>query len=574
MIPKLQFDFSLNNKNNEQLFFTNPIEVITTKDTKEVANSFKRIERAIDQGYYLAGYISYEIANILYKQKRTVDSELPLLWFGVFNGPTIKQEAIPTNDYTIGKWTMEESKETYLQKVDNILQAIQQDEVEQVNYTVPFSAAFTGNSYAYYNQLKKAQKANFNAYLQFDDFDILSVSPEKFFSLQNGQITVRPMKGTAARGKSYEEDRQLFNSLQNSEKDQLENDLISHLMKCELEKIAHSLKLFDQYRIEQYPTVFQMTSALTATVKENIHPVDVLQGLFPCGSITGVPKEKAIEIIAEKEKNKRGIYCGAIGYFTPEKDALFNVAIRTVTIDKKNKRAHYHAGGAITTKSTAAKEYEEVMTKTTVLQTTTPAFNLLETMLVTDGTIFLKNKHIKRLENSAQYFDYPFHKQRIEEKLNRIEQKCTHGDWRVRLLLNKVGKVTIESFPLEKLTSKTVLLAEEAIQKDNVFLYHKTTERTQFNEHRARLNNKYLDVLLWNEDGEITEFTIGNVVVEREGRLITPPTSCGLLPGSFRQQLIEDGIIEEEVIRVKDLQSITAIWLINSVRKWVSVSLQ
>lgn len=574
MIPKLQFDFKVNEQEDLQtLIFTDPVEIITTNKVNEVNISLKRVEEAISKGYYAAGYLSYEATYAFYKTNRTIDSAYPLLWFGVFKEPIVKEPVGASNYYTVGKWSMKESKEAYLQNVDDILEKLNNDETEQVNYTIPLNAPFNGDSYDYYKQLKRAQKANFNAYLQFDDFDILSVSPEKFFSIRDNIVTVRPMKGTAARGKSFQEDIAQYHWLQESEKNKKENDLIADLMRYELESIAHSITTRDYYHVEKYPTVYQMTSTLSGTLKDRIHPVNVLSTLFPCGSITGVPKNAAIDIIAKKETDNRGIYCGTIGYFTPNKEAIFNVAIRTVTINKLNETAYYNAGGAITKDSTAEDEYNEVIAKTDVLHRTIPTFKLLETLLLEDGVVFLEDKHIARLRNSAQYFDYPFKEAELINVLTRLKETYKYDCWRVRLLLNEHGRFSVESFPLERITNEKVIVAERSIDHHYLYLYHKTTERTIFNEHRQLLQDDYLDVLLWNKHGEITEFTIGNVVVEKDGRLLTPPVESGLLPGTFREQLIEDGTITEEKIMLDDLNEVTSMWLINSVRKWVKVTL-
>lgn len=575
MLPKLQFDFySDNDGKKDPIIFVNPVDIITTYDINVVKSSLSKIKLAIDDGYYVAGYVSYEATYALYHKKRTIDSDIPLLWFGVFNHPVDDTNSTTDKSFTIGQWTMHESKETYIENVHRILQHINNGETEQVNYTVPFTAEFNGRTYPYYKQLKKAQEANFNAYLQFEQFDILSVSPEKFFSIQNGVVSLRPMKGTVERGHTLIQDKERFNWLQQSEKNKIENDLITKLMTHELKLVANDVTTFDQYRIEKYPTVYQMTTGLKGKLKNNVHPVDVLTSLFPCGSITGVPKDKTIGIISEKESENRNIYCGTIGYFTPNKEAVFNVAIRTVTVHKREQLARYHAGGAITKQSTPEEEYKELLTKTDVLNIIRPKFKLLETILLDEGKLFLREKHMNRLRQSAQYFNFVFNHVVLEETLDYLTNQYRKNKWRIRLLLNKDGKISTEAYPLHDMDHNTVILAKEPINKHNVFHYHKSTERTMFDKHLQLLGENHLDVLLWNEAGEITEFTIGNVVVELNGKLITPPIESGLLPGTYREQLIEDGIITEEIISLDDLHNITAMWLINSVRKWIKVTLQ
>lgn len=573
MLPRLQFDFHVNDDKKQSLIFTNPVDVITTNDTNEVIDSLKQVKLAINAGYYVAGYVSYEVTYALYKINRTIDSDIPLLWFGVFNEPTTFDKVVKEGDFAVGQWTMSETKQTYIENVKSILQRINNKETDQVNYTVPFTATFNGPTFPYYEQLKVAQDANFNAYLQFESFDILSVSPEKFFSIENGVITVRPMKGTVKRGKSFKEDMDCLRWLKQSEKNKNENDLITNLMKDELNRIATNVKTLDRYRIEKYPTVYQMTTALKGTLKSEVHPVDVLTNLFPCGSITGVPKEKTIKIIAQMENENRGIYCGTIGYFTPDQDAFFNVAIRTVTIHKNKQVAHYHAGGAITKQSTPNEEYNESIAKTDVLNVKPSKFQLLETMLLSNGEFYLKERHIRRLKQSAQYFSFPINEAALYKKLHYLQLQYNDSR-RIRLLLDKDGSINLKAHPIISMHNNIVILAKEPIDKHNIFHYHKTTERTMFDKHRKLLRKEHLDVLLWNDSGEITEFTIGNVVLALDGKLITPPIESGLLPGTFREQLIEDGIIEEGIIQLDDLKRASSIWFINSVRKWVKVTLQ
>lgn len=573
-IPKLQFDFYNPSKGlDSQLIFQEPRKVITTFNMNEVTSCLEEIKSAINEGYYVAGFLSYEATYALYKLNRAIDSDFPLLWFGVFNEANKQKDRKEAGNYRIGTWKMKESKESYMANIHTILRLIDEGKTRQVNYTTSLETSFSGDSFAYYERLKRAQKAKYNALLQFDKFDIVSVSPEKFFSIENDTITLRPMKGTIHRGLSFEDDVKLAEWLKTSKKNQLENDLITHLMKKELEQVAHNLSVFDQYRVEQYPTLWQMTTAIKANLKKHVHPVEVLTSLFPCGSITGAPKRETIEIIAQLEGQARGIYCGSIGYFTPDKEAYFNVAIRTATIDKLTNKAFYHAGGAITEQSLAEEEFEEVITKTNVLTRTIPSFKLIETLLIEDGRIFLEDEHRLRLENSAHYFAFSLNAKELDLCLSNLKNTYHKGSWRVRLLLSVNGDFSTEVCPTEPTQLNKVALAKVAIDSQQIFLYHKTTERTVYSDARQGLAEDYLDVLLWNEANEITEFTIGNVVVRKDGKLLTPPLSSGLLPGTFREHLLANNIIEERVIHVKDLNDITDIWLINSVRKWVKVIL-
>lgn len=573
-IPTLQFDFHLEKTDlNNPVTFTNPVKAITTDDINNVFSCLQEVNNAIHAGFYVAGFISYEATYAFYDVKKTIESDQPLLWFGLFKEPIHDSIQHNQNTYSLSDWNMIVSKDNYEQRVNEILRLIANRKTEQVNYTVPFETAFSGDSYAYYEQLKLAQKANYSAYLQLEEFDILSVSPELFFSIEGGTVTVKPMKGTIQRGKTYEEDEKNRNWLKDSVKNKIENDLISELMYNELKTIADDLYYDERYSIEKYPTVYQMTTTIKGTLKPKMNAIHVLTSLFPCGSISGIPKQETIEIIANIEQQPRGVYCGAIGYFSPNGNAIFNVPIRTVTINKKQQVACYYAGGGITARSTPNEEYKEMITKTKVLTTFQKPFQLLETMLLEEGTLFLKNQHLNRLINSVKYFNIPISENELQNELGDIERLYPTESWRIRLLVDLDGNISKEAYPLEKTEQQHVLLAKQPINKENIFLYHKTTERSMFEEHRHLITDDLLDILLWNENGEITEFTIGNVVVEKNGELFTPPISSGLLPGTFRQHLLEQGEIKERKIYVDELNYFDSIWLINSVRKWVKVNL-
>lgn len=572
----LQFDFAAENEKSKPLIFSKPEEIITTFDSNEVEKCLKRIESAVEKGYYAAGFFSYEAVDACTAvSKNTKKTKLPLLWFGLFQKTenTISQKE--NTSFHVGEWRTPVSKADYTQQFNLIQEGIREKKISELNFTIPFSADFSGNSYGYYQQLKKAQNANYSAYLSIGDFAILSASPELFFEIKNKEIHIRPMKGTIHRGLTYEQDLQQKEWLLTSEKNKYENQLTIAEMAKELSPLIEpdTLAHYDTFRVEKYPTLYQMTSAAKGKLKNGIHTKDIFKALFPCTSIAGVPKKESIEWIKQVETSSREVYCGSIGYITPDKNAIFNVAIRSVWIDKENK-AHYHAGGAVTKYSKAEEEYKEIFTKTKVTTWKQPDFELLETMAFDGKDFFLLEKHIERLQNSAAYFDFSFCKNNLSNALESF--KKNHGDQhpRVRLTMSSKGEIHLQSSPLTKHTdsSQKVVFAKRPIRQNDVFLYHKTTHRSVYEEAKKPYP-EYFDVLLWNEKDEITEFTIGNIVVERDGKFLTPPIACGLLPGTFRQDLIEKGILTEHVLLKKDLLSSDKLWLINSVREWVSVEL-
>lgn len=568
----LQFDFK-QTSDEDSVVFTNPIYMITANKLDEVEFCMDQIERAVQDGYYVAGYFSYEVAYSFYDVDIKHQNEsMPLLSFGVFSSPTSIPRSEIFGEYHVTNWNMKVTKDDYEKSFQRVMEAIENGVTKQVNYTVPFEASFTGNSYQYYQDLKNAQQSLYSAYLRFEDMDILSVSPELFFHYKEDTIKVRPMKGTVKRGKTFEEDQQHYTYLRSSEKDRYENKLITTLMTKELEQVAEkdSIHVTEAFTVEKYPTVYQMTSTIVGKVSDSITVTELFKRLFPCGSISGTPKKATLQLIANVEPYPRHVYCGAIGYFSPNNEAIFNVPIRTVVIDQQNGIATYGAGGAITGKSTVEGEYEEVHTKTSVLTYREPPFELIETIGLQDGKWLYLNEHKERLQDSATYFDFALSLDKLDTILQQYEEKYPTGLFRLRCLFHPNGNITHEIFPLKAMNNAKVVLASSNIDSNNPFLFHKTTNRSFY---EAFQQDDYFDTLLWNEHGEITEFTIGNVVIEVDGEKFTPPVTSGLLNGTFRRGLVRDGIVKEKVLFKEDITSADAIWFINSVREWIKVEL-
>lgn len=566
----IQFDFKKDGSNKGPLLFSNPIKIISTSNPHEIQHCLNQIDKAVEEGYYAAGYMSYEAINACNNTDKI--NTMPLLVFGIYHKPGKIKKNIQQSTFQISTWKLLESTNKYKENFHKVMKAIEDGLIEEVNYTVPFKATFIGDSFAYYNQLKKAQQANYCAYLSMDGFDILSASPELFFKVENNTVTARPMKGTIHRGYTYETDLQHKEWLSASEKNKLENTIIKDLMEKELEKVTipGTLRTIDPFRVEKYPTVYQMTSGLKGDISPETSIMEIMETLFPCGSIAGVPKAAGLKLIQSLESHPREIYCGTIGYITPKKKAVFNVPIRTVWIDRKKQTAHYGAGGAITIHSEMEEELREIHTKADVLTWKQPDFDLLETIGLHEGSYTVLDHHIKRLQESAAYFDFSLDLKNIEQQLQQLKVTHDTGSWRVRLTVSQNGSNDITTTSIQKSSeNKLVRFADAPINKNSRFLYHKTTNRTMYQQLQQK---DVFDVLLWNEEGAITEFTIGNIVVEIDGTLFTPPVSCGLLPGTFRKHLLEENVIQEKELFKQDIITANNIWLINSVRKWVKVT--
>lgn len=603
-MTRLCFDF-----NNQAIEFTQPIKVISCTQLKEVNSCLQEIEKYLQQGYYAAGYLAYEAGYALIKglsnefleeQQLILNQQankkeaiyLPLVWFGIFTQPK-KAKKIHQQEFKLSEWQLTKDFTAYQQEFNQLFAAIKNKELTSANLTQQLTADFSGCAFSYYQHLRQAQQANYSAYWQVDDKAIISVSPELFFQQKGADIFVKPMKGTSPRGKSSLEDELLAKELRTSSKNQLENRLAVEAMQQELAPLllAGQEPEISWFELASYPSVWQMTSSFTAKLKEQITPLDTLRQLFPCTSIAGTPKTAAVEALAKVEQIPRGIYCGSLGYFTPDKEAIFNVAIRTLSVGLTQGKAVYGAGGALTHQATAEEEFAELLTKTQVLHLQPQTFELLETLRLEEGKLLLLDEHLERLIASANYFNYPLNIKQLKQQLYKLESCLPNNSWRVRLTLAAQGyfKLTcvsiIESFywpsRLKELSpskdsqepKKVVCqLAQQPMDKNNPLHFHKTTARDIYTCHQAQQLDVF-DTLLFNDKEEVTEFTLGNLLVEINGVLYTPVLASGLLAGTLRQYLLNLNIIQEKTISLAEVTQAEKIWFINSVRGWLEVEL-
>ncbi|WP_338447684.1 aminodeoxychorismate synthase component I [Niallia oryzisoli] len=573
--PLLSFEFASSSGEILPIIFKQPLKVIVAYSIDDILSCFKEIQEAIQQGYYAAGYLSYESAPAFDPAfKVNKGSTMPLLWFGIFSEP--QTGTLSSNGtYELSDWIPSVPLEKYDASIRSIKQSIEAGDTYQANYTIRLHSEFKGDDIAYFENLKNAQASNYCAYLNIGDHRILSASPELFFHLKDRYITTRPMKGTVKRGNSFTEDNENASWLYHSEKNRAENIMIVDLLRNDIGMIAQpgTVEVPKLFEIEHYPTVHQMTSTITAKLAENFELVDIFKALFPCGSITGAPKISTMGIISELETAPRDVYCGAIGYITPNQEAIFNVPIRTVVIDQKTGIATYGVGGGITWDSTTEGEYHEILAKAKLLEENRPEFQLLESLLLQDGEFFLLEEHLNRLKNSAEYFGFPVNLGSLRHSLAQHAGQYITGHFKVRLLLDKNGDLELEAQPISQPnTPIKAALADIPMDKNNPFFYHKTTNRAMYSNFQQQYPHVY-DVLLWNQDGELTEFTNGNVVLEIDDQKWTPPISSGLLAGTFRECLLNNGEIHEKVLTVEDLKKCTKVWFINSVRKWLEIQI-
>lgn len=550
--------------------------VAIARTPAEVVPALRKVEQAVELGRHAAGFVSYEAASGLDPDLPAAESgDLPLVWFGIFderNECAPSTEPTDEGEYSISPPATAIGQDAYGAAVEAIRTAIARGETYQVNFTTSQHFGFSGAPFALYRRMCRNQQAPFCAWIDTGSHRILSASPELFFSLKNGLLTMRPMKGTAARAALPEADLAERERLAASPKERAENLMIVDLVRNDLSTIAEtgSVQVASLFDVETYPTVHQMTSTVTARPRPGIGLTEIFRALFPCGSVTGAPKRRTMEIIRDLEQEPRGVYCGAIGYLSPGREAAFSVAIRTVVLDMAAQTGKLGLGSGITWDSEAGAEYRECLTKGDFLHRGRPDFCLIESLRHDQDGFMMLEQHLRRLAESAAHFGFHHDSEALRARLAILGRELS-GVHKVRVLLARDGALTVEAEPLAPPPSPSrpamIAVSQVRVDSSDPFLYHKTTRREQFEAERRRYPD-CIDVIFLNERGEVTEGSYNNIVISRHGELLTPALSCGLLPGLLRQELIEAGGIRETILNLADLEAADTLWLINSVRGW------
>jgi para-aminobenzoate synthetase/4-amino-4-deoxychorismate lyase len=577
--------------NERSYLFVGPERVLTLASLEGAESFFSQVDECLSRGLFVAGFLTYECGYAFETRARAMfrPPSLPIAWFGVYRAPFVfdhrtglsepepPSAPLPRMDgFVLSRYDLATSQEEYCTKVAQIRELIARGDTYQVNLTNRLLFHFSGSPVALFRAVQDLQRVPYAAYIRLDETRILSVSPELFFRIENETILTRPMKGTAPRGADPTEDARLRSWLREDDKNRSENVMIVDLLRNDLAKVSRigSVKTADVFSVEEYETLFQMTSTVSGRLVRGTKPFGIMKALFPSGSITGAPKVRTMEIIRELEPGPRGIYTGAIGFFSPRGEAIFNVAIRTIVLDSG--LGEMGIGSGIVYDSSPEREFEECMLKARFLTECDQGFELLETLLFKDSYSFLP-QHVDRLKASAEQLAFPFTEPKILAALEAERATLAQGTpFRVRLLLDRRGGVRVESEPLTaEEDSGTVVMAEERTSSKDPLLRHKTTRReTYARGHKNARALGHLDAIFMNERGEVTEGAVHNVFIRSEGRLFTPPLEGGLLPGVYRRHVLEhDPRASERVLTLQDLVSAEAIYLCNSVRGMRRVSL-
>ncbi len=501
---------------------------------------------------------------------------LPLAWAASHAAP-LGHAAPAPSAFAHGPWRPLVSPGQYAARFARLQGEILAGETYQANYTLPFVCDFSGDHRAWFDRLAQAQASGFCAWLDLGGHRVLSLSPELFFRIDGRTIATRPMKGTAHRGATPEEDEALGAALARCPKNRAENVMIVDLLRSDLGRVAEtgSVEASRLFHVERYPTVFQMTSEVRARLEPGLGLADVLAALFPCGSVTGAPKVRTMQLLRELEPQARGIYCGAIGLLEPggadgPGRAVFSVPIRTLLLDASTGQARFGVGGGVTHDSHERGEYLECLAKMRFLTPPGRDFELLESLLLLGGRYPLLAAHLERLMGSAAHFGFALDEHPVRLALLALAAAHPAGRFKVRLLAGREGALRLEAAPIRGGRMRVRLgFAPKPVDQEDVLLAHKTTRRALYEEALAACPGCD-DALLVNRRGEVTESTRASLVLRLDGEMVTPPLSCGLLPGVFRQRLLARRVVRERVLSPADVLRAERVWLVNSVRWWMA----
>ena len=540
--------------------YQSPLRVIEAHAASEVRPALAAVRQGCGEGLHAAGFLSYEAgAAIEPRLAAREGGTTPLVWFALFD----RFETIAGDQIAAllpdprGAWAAAPEptidRDTYESRLADVLELIAAGDIYQANLTFRASVRFDGDPLALYARLRAQARASYGAVIHTGRELMLSLSPELFFRLDEGRLVAKPMKGTAARGATLDEDRSAIARLAGDAKQRAENLMIVDLVRNDLSRVARagSVAAPALFTVETYPTIHQMVSEVTGELAPGRDAIDVIEALFPCGSITGAPKIRASEVIAQVEAAPRGIYTGAIGRIDPGGDAIFNVAIRTLAIDEGS-HASLGLGSGIVADSRAPEEWAECLAKGGFVTAGQRPFDLIETMAFDpEEGIALLDRHLARMKASALAFGYPFDRHATRNELQAATFRLRDRR-RIRLLLAPSGAIAIHVSPLPAAPAEaTVAIAAHQVAPRDFRLRHKTSDRAFYDDPRRAAGT--FEVAFVDRDGFLTEGSFTTLFVERGGTLITPPLARGLLPGVLRAELIDSGRAIEGELTPDDL---------------------
>ncbi|MGX7927383.1 aminodeoxychorismate synthase component I [Tsuneonella sp. HG094] len=553
--------------------FEAPRAIFVAHRPEEVAATLAAADAARAEGGTLAGYLAYEAGLALEPKLAPLAAARtgaggPLVWLGLFDEETVLAPDEVAGwlaergggSASLGPLTPQVSAGAYDEAFAALQEAIRAGDIYQANLTFPLAGSFRGDPLALYAALRGDAASGYGGVVFDGQHWLLSLSPELFVSLKRGEAKAKPMKGTRPRAADEAADRALAEELATSEKDRAENLMIVDLMRNDLSRVAEAGSVWVEtpFAVESYPTVHQMVSTIRARLADGKGAMDLVRALFPCGSITGAPKIRAMELIGEVERDARGPYCGAIGRVGANGDAAFNVAIRTLRlteIENAHGSAVLGVGSAIVADSEPLAEWRESHLKSGFAQRSAAGFDLIEAMRFDpEEGIALLELHLERMKASAETLGFAFDRHAAR---NRIQALCfeLEAPAKIRLLLGRSGATALEAQPLGAVPDMTTCIALPLpVDAGDLRLAHKTTDRWFYDAGNDAARDAGAGTAVFvTDEGLVTEGMTANVFVERDGALLTPPASLGLLPGILRRSLIDSGAAHEAALTLDDL---------------------
>jgi len=598
------------------MLFHSPDKIICAHSLDNVPAALEKIDAAVEAGFHIAGYIAYECAAAL--ESRLLAAQMPVpdepyVWMMVTKHRELLTEAevdiwlersrAKSAGGCVRLQQPKIAKSAYDRSAARIKEYIEAGDIYQANYTFPYDCVLEGSASQAYSKLRARQPVDYGAFIETGNHTILSFSPELFVRRVGNRVSARPMKGTAARLEEPSQDAAVTAALAADEKSRAENLMIVDLIRNDLSRIAvkGSVSVTDMFTVETYPTVHQMTSGVEASVGEGLSPSQLLQSLFPCGSVTGAPKIRAMEIIAELEQHPRGVYCGAIGHFSPAVgdepvNWALNVPIRTMVLNAAG-LGRLAVGSGIVADSTIDDEYGECVLKaefaSRINESPDPGFQLIETMRVQAGTVFLRSRHMARLMASVRHFDLPVEEEDILAEIDRAAESLVGPEsagqspevavaliHKMRLTVGAAGDVGVVVSQLGQATNAplSVGIAQNTIVSTDPWRRHKTTMRLLYDKASLRAAELGLaDILFLNEKGELAEGAISNIFIETEDGWFTPPIESGALPGVLRAEMLQpthQPVVRERIVTLEDMKTARAVYIGNALRGLRKVTVQ
>lgn len=586
-LPCILIDDSTGAPGATSWLYEKPLRIIQADDLEMVSAALAEIEHATTQGHYVAGYIAYEAGYAFEPRLKSLcpkDFVGPFVWFGVFDrrSKLTAQDAEALWADEAGhatNFTLSHDLPTYERDIAKIMAWLQAGDAYQINHTLRGSFTCEGTARGLYKALRPGQRVATGAFIDTGSRAILSLSPELFVKSDGQMLESKPMKGTAPRPPQMAADDAAANGLAADEKSRAENLMIVDLIRNDFTRIAKpgTVNVPSLFDVERHRTLLTMTSTVRAEKANGLGLDQIMQAIFPCGSVTGAPKIRAMELIAQLEDTPRGAYCGAIGHGAPGGVFAFNVPIRTLEIATDG-TGQVGLGSGIVADSKARAEFEECWLKAQFLINPVPDFEIFETTKIENGTIFLLDQHLTRLRQSCQWFGYEFDEDDTRAALLALAVATT-APTRLRFAVGFDGALSIKTEPLiEAMTphSGTIIFANEAVQSADPFVHHKTSHRGAYNAAlKTAQQAGHLDAIFENEHGEITEGARANIFAEIKGTLITPPLCAGVLPGTQRAALLANPKRKtaEAPLTRADLKKATQLYICNSVMGLVAVTL-